>query len=204
MKISAKLREHMRQMMEERVAFNHLLGLRIISFEPILDQSVGGQSEYLTRKIVGLGKVKAQALVDLFGVDTLAILRETPERALEVRGITDATIESITGAGQGMMMYFLPTPFLALALVAWAVATRHLDDGVEHRLQRRADPGAGPHSRVRNPRRGDGDLHGIRARRGVRAVEAAARWMGGLLPARRQLRTRLDDHQVNSQKLIAR
>jgi outer membrane protein assembly factor BamB len=42
--------------------------------------------------------------------------------------------ESITGAGQGMMMYFLPTPFLALALVAWAVATRHLDVGVRRAL----------------------------------------------------------------------
>jgi outer membrane protein assembly factor BamB len=38
--------------------------------------------------------------------------------------------ESIVGAGQGMMIYFLPTPYLALALVAWAVATRHLTDGV--------------------------------------------------------------------------
>ena len=38
--------------------------------------------------------------------------------------------ESIVGAGQGMMIYFLPTPYLGLALVAWAVATRHLQDGV--------------------------------------------------------------------------
>jgi outer membrane protein assembly factor BamB len=37
---------------------------------------------------------------------------------------------SMVGAGQGMMIYFLPTPYLALALVAWAVATRHLEDGV--------------------------------------------------------------------------
>jgi len=36
---------------------------------------------------------------------------------------------SMVGAGQGMMIYFLPTPYLALALVAWAVATRHLKDG---------------------------------------------------------------------------
>lgn len=42
--------------------------------------------------------------------------------------------ESITGAGQGMMMYFLPTPFLALALVAWAAATRHLGDGARRAL----------------------------------------------------------------------
>ena len=37
---------------------------------------------------------------------------------------------SMVGAGQGMMIYFLPTPYLALALVAWAVATRHLKDGL--------------------------------------------------------------------------
>jgi outer membrane protein assembly factor BamB len=37
---------------------------------------------------------------------------------------------SMVGAGQGMMLYFLPTPYLALALVTWAAATRHLHDGV--------------------------------------------------------------------------
>src|SRR5207244_10236082 len=37
--------------------------------------------------------------------------------------------ESMRGAGQGMMIYFLPTPYLGLALVAWAVATRHLQNG---------------------------------------------------------------------------
>src|SRR5439155_10853762 len=42
--------------------------------------------------------------------------------------------QSIVGAGQGMMIYFLPTPFLALAFVAWAVATRHLQDGVRRAL----------------------------------------------------------------------
>jgi len=38
--------------------------------------------------------------------------------------------ESIVGAGQGMMIFFLPAPYLGLALVASAVATRHLHDGV--------------------------------------------------------------------------
>ena len=37
--------------------------------------------------------------------------------------------ESIVGAGQGMLIYILPTPYLALALVAWAVATGRLQDG---------------------------------------------------------------------------
>jgi outer membrane protein assembly factor BamB len=38
--------------------------------------------------------------------------------------------ESIAGAGMGRLIFFLPTPYLSLALVAWAVATRHLQDGV--------------------------------------------------------------------------
>ena len=37
---------------------------------------------------------------------------------------------SIAGAGMGRLILFLPTPYLSLALVAWAVATRHLRDGV--------------------------------------------------------------------------
>jgi outer membrane protein assembly factor BamB len=38
--------------------------------------------------------------------------------------------ESIAGAGMGNLIFILPTPYLGLALVAWAVATRHLRDGV--------------------------------------------------------------------------
>src|SRR4029079_9971166 len=37
---------------------------------------------------------------------------------------------SMVGAGQGMMIYFLPTPYLPLALLAWGVNTRHRVDGV--------------------------------------------------------------------------
>jgi hypothetical protein len=37
--------------------------------------------------------------------------------------------DSIAGAGQGKLILILPTPYLALALVAWAVVTRHLQDG---------------------------------------------------------------------------
>jgi len=36
--------------------------------------------------------------------------------------------QSIAKAGMGMLLYFSSIPFLSLALVAWAVATRHLTD----------------------------------------------------------------------------
>ncbi len=37
--------------------------------------------------------------------------------------------ESMAGAGQGMLIYVLPIPYYALALVAWALATRPLQGG---------------------------------------------------------------------------
>jgi outer membrane protein assembly factor BamB len=37
--------------------------------------------------------------------------------------------ESIAGASMGMMLYIFPIPFLCLALVGWAAATRRLSDG---------------------------------------------------------------------------
>jgi outer membrane protein assembly factor BamB len=39
---------------------------------------------------------------------------------------------SIVGAGQGNLVYVLSVPYLALALVSWAVLTRHLQDGRRH------------------------------------------------------------------------
>jgi outer membrane protein assembly factor BamB len=38
--------------------------------------------------------------------------------------------ESIAGAGMGRLLYVSSVPFLCLAVVAWAVATRHLTDGI--------------------------------------------------------------------------
>ena len=38
--------------------------------------------------------------------------------------------ESMVGAGLGMLIYILPIPYYALALVAWALATRSLHGGV--------------------------------------------------------------------------
>src|SRR5207245_5339381 len=42
--------------------------------------------------------------------------------------------ESIAGAGMGMLIYFMPPPYLSLALVTWAVATRHLQDSARRAL----------------------------------------------------------------------
>ena len=51
---------------------------------------------------------------------------------------------SISGAGQGMLIYILPVPVFMLALVIWAAATRRLGTGA---ASRRA--GSGDCARVR-------------------------------------------------------
>jgi exodeoxyribonuclease V alpha subunit len=65
------------------------------SFEPLCDQSCGGVANYLTAHVDGIGPVKAEALVDRFGVETLTILRTDPAKALEVDGITEAVVAAI-------------------------------------------------------------------------------------------------------------
>ena len=50
-----------------------------------------------------------------------------PFVVLATKQVVDA---SISGAGMGMLIYVLPLPLLSLALVAWAAATRHLQDPV--------------------------------------------------------------------------
>jgi outer membrane protein assembly factor BamB len=42
--------------------------------------------------------------------------------------------KSIAGAGMGNLIFILPMPYFSLALVAWAVATRHLQDGTRRAL----------------------------------------------------------------------
>lgn len=65
------------------------------AFEPIIERSEAGVASYLSAYVDGLGKAKSAAIVAAFGVDTLDVLRTTPERAAEVPGISAALVESI-------------------------------------------------------------------------------------------------------------
>jgi exodeoxyribonuclease V alpha subunit len=65
------------------------------SFDIIIEQSVAGVVQYLKSYIAGLGIVKAQALVDHFGDETLTVLRTEPQRAREVSGISAKIAEAI-------------------------------------------------------------------------------------------------------------
>ena len=65
-------------------------------YEVIVDNSITGVVHYLKNYVSSLGLVKATALVEHFGAETLATLREAPEKAAQVHGITAANIEAIT------------------------------------------------------------------------------------------------------------
>ena len=57
--------------------------------------------------------------------ERLGAIALMPIFVLATRQVVDA---SIAGAGMGMLIYMLPLPLLSLALVAWAAATRHLQN----------------------------------------------------------------------------
>lgn len=62
--------------------------------EQLMERSTNGVAAFLEHHIDGLGPARAAAAVDRFGLDTLKILREDPERFLEVKGVTAETVEA--------------------------------------------------------------------------------------------------------------
>jgi exodeoxyribonuclease V alpha subunit len=66
-----------------------------VAYEPLADETASGAEQYLAAHIDGIGRGKAKSLVEHLGDDTLHILRTTPERALEVRGVTDAIVDAL-------------------------------------------------------------------------------------------------------------
>jgi len=65
------------------------------SHEPIVEQSESGFAQYLTNFVDGLGPVKSRAIVDEFGMDALKVLRENPDEAAKIKGVTPEIVESI-------------------------------------------------------------------------------------------------------------
>jgi len=65
------------------------------SYEVVIDRSEAGVVQYLSRHINGLGKALASRIVEHFGVDTLEILRNEPDRLAEVSGMTANIRDSV-------------------------------------------------------------------------------------------------------------
>jgi exodeoxyribonuclease V alpha subunit len=52
-------------------------------------------ADYLARHVPELGKVKAKAIINMFGQETLSILRSNPERIMEIGGIGEYTCNQV-------------------------------------------------------------------------------------------------------------
>lgn len=66
------------------------------SYVQVEPSTIDGLRRYLgSGKIRGLGPKRAELVVETFGLDTLAVLENEPERLLEIRGIGPATLEKI-------------------------------------------------------------------------------------------------------------
>lgn len=71
------------------------MAFEFLHSQVLCDRSEAGIVQFLRNHIDGLGPRLASRLVDEFSEDTLDILRSEPERALSVKGITEAVVQSI-------------------------------------------------------------------------------------------------------------
>lgn len=69
---------------------------RVNSFVPILPSSVRGIQRFLSSGLVkGIGPILAKRIVDHFGIQTMEIINNSPERLLEVEGIGPIKVQEI-------------------------------------------------------------------------------------------------------------
>jgi len=70
--------------------------LKIASCTVLRPKTTEGIAVYLASDLIkGIGESTAKAIVDKFGVDTLDIIDKTPERLIEVQGITEKKLKII-------------------------------------------------------------------------------------------------------------
>ncbi|MBN2490818.1 MAG: ATP-dependent RecD-like DNA helicase [Planctomycetes bacterium] len=77
---------------------------QVESFQPIVPTTEDGIRRYLASGVLsGMGKVLAERIVEAFGIDTLRVIDETPQRLLEIEGIGRKKLKKILkswGAGR--------------------------------------------------------------------------------------------------------
>lgn len=74
----------------------HGYQLQVEHCEEIVPQTEEGVYGYLSSRLIkGVGEKTAKLIVERFGADALRVLENTPEKLLEIRGITPAKLEDI-------------------------------------------------------------------------------------------------------------
>ncbi|MFI3327265.1 MAG: helix-hairpin-helix domain-containing protein, partial [Clostridia bacterium] len=72
------------------------LQFSISSFEEIIPQTKEGITAYLSSGLIkGVGEKTAKNIVDTFGVDTLKVFDEAPNKLTQIRGITPKKLNKI-------------------------------------------------------------------------------------------------------------
>lgn len=70
--------------------------LQVEQWHEIVPQTKSGVEGYLASGLIkGIGPALAKQIVSRFGVETLDILQNRPERLLEIKGITENKLEAI-------------------------------------------------------------------------------------------------------------
>ena len=85
--------------------------LQVEQWHEIVPRTKSGVEGYLASGLIkGIGPATAAQIVDRFGVDTLDILQNHPERLLEIKGITESRLEDIkTSYAESRMLQDLMT-----------------------------------------------------------------------------------------------
>ena len=75
--------------------------LQVEQWHEIVPQTKSGVEGYLASGLIkGIGPALAKQIVSRFGVETLDILQNRPERLLEIKGIGEATLERLRPYGE--------------------------------------------------------------------------------------------------------
>lgn len=110
--------------------------LQVERWREIVPPTVEGIRGYLSSGLLkGIGEKTADAIVQRFGVDSLHILEEAPERLLDIRGITEEKLEDIkTSYAESKVMRELLTllaPFKVTPATALKLYEHFGPDGVK-------------------------------------------------------------------------
>ena len=102
------------------------LQLQVEHWREIVPPTLEGIRGYLASGLLkGIGEKTADAIVQRFGVDSLNVIEQHPEKLLEIRGITEERLEEIkTGYAESKTMRELMTilaPFKVTPKTAMAI-----------------------------------------------------------------------------------
>ena len=98
---------------------------KVLDYQTVLPATVEGIRRYLASGLIkGIGPVTARRIVDCFGLETLEVIEQQPERLLEVAGVGSKRAAMITSAWEEQQQIKEVMLFLQSHEVSTALAVR--------------------------------------------------------------------------------